>query len=734
LQVEALEARRVLAAYINEVHFSPLFGDATQDQYVEIRGEPNAVLPEGTYFLGIESADGVGELGDIHTIIDLSDEQFGSNGILVMLQSGSRYAVDPASRVLRGTDGFNGMPRNNFRADNNAKSIHAGSTTYLLIQSSSVPQLNMDIDANDNGVPDGEYFNWQILDGFSALVWVEQPFHQRAFAPIVFSEDGVGEGLPNATFVVTEQLAYVGRIHNSVGYQPGDWLTGNTVEIGNTGQFQLQHGVFGTPRPRAFAGRILEHVGAPNWYGDISGAVFQDDDQDGVRQAGEPGIEGVSVGIERPAASLPGYFTETIEPNDFAVDAVVTNASSLVTLVTAGTDDAALSFKITAVQRPFASAGEHVFAHAGVGFFNNSRKLRLDFYRPAHSVSIDVIGDSDLSATYGRLEIFRADGTSLGFVRTQALGRDDVERLTMSSPNDDIAFALAYSDQAYLNSSPFGKLDGLSYEFRDTFSTTTGADGSYLIPNVPRGSYSVVADVPSGYAQTFPAGGQPQAVSMTSSYGTLANVDFGLEGVLAATLADQNISTNEARPAGLIAALPVSLGYATQRLNITITAGDPTGLFRVDSGRFELILNRPELDFETLNSYTLELLLVDRSNPSLSETATINLSINDVNESPVVVPMSVSVAEYAADGSAVATLQGSDEDAGLAGQFVWSLVGGNPGGAFVVDPNTGAVSVQHGGLLDFETTPVWQLTAGHRPRHAESLRRSHPGSSLDGHQ
>ncbi len=49
LAIEGLEQRRVLAAaIINEFHSEPLFGSEDQDQFLEIRGEPNASLQAGT--------------------------------------------------------------------------------------------------------------------------------------------------------------------------------------------------------------------------------------------------------------------------------------------------------------------------------------------------------------------------------------------------------------------------------------------------------------------------------------------------------------------------------------------------------------------------------------------------------------------------------------------------------------------------------------------------------------
>ena len=266
LLAESLEPRHLMAAYINEVHFKPLFGDSAKHQYVELRGDSQSSFNPGTYLVVIGSADGVTELGDIQTIFNLSNQQFGSNGMLVLLESASNFSVDPAARVLKGTDGFFGMPDNIFSADGNGKQMGTGSSTFLLIQSSVAPSLSNDIDINDDGIPDGAYLNWTILDGFTAFPWVESVWPQKAYAPIVFQEDGVGSGMPGATLVRTEDLAYVGRIGQSTGYAPSDWLAGNTTEDGTgTWNFQLEDGIQGVPRPRAYAGRHLDHIGGPNW-------------------------------------------------------------------------------------------------------------------------------------------------------------------------------------------------------------------------------------------------------------------------------------------------------------------------------------------------------------------------------------------------------------------------------------------------------------------------------------
>lgn len=706
LSVENLESRRVLAAYINEFHYSPLFGDGAEDQYLEFRGTPGETLEVGTYFIGVESADGVDELGDIHTIIDLSNQALGDNGLLVLVQSASSFETHPEARVLQGADGFIGLPAT-FLADDGAKAIHTGTSSYFLVQTSIAPALDDDIDVNDDGLPDNVYSNWTIHDSFSIVPWVEGPFNQRTFASIVFAEDGSGDGyLPGSTVVNTDQLGYAGRIGDSTGYSAEDWVSGSTVENGDdTWRFQLQHGVFGTPRPYAYGGRILDHVGAQNWYGSIRGTVFQDGNADGVQQASEIGLQGIEVLMDRDDDGEVDFFWETISADDHALGTDLSNISSNVTIVSAGSDNVHQSFKIRAAQEPMKEEGIHVFAHEGVSFFNDNRRLRMDFYEPVRAVSVDVTGNSDLSDTYGRLEIFDENDVSMGFIRTGALAADELENLTLSRPSADIAWAVAYSDENFLSSSPFGRLDNLRFEVPEQKSITN-ANGEFFFSTLTSDNYPLSVVVPEGFTPVSPASGRQ---NVPAFYEHVEGVAFGLQGNVSPDLEDQSISAAENLAAGsVLANLPVTLGYATQEVLIRKLSGDATGLFSIDPETFDLILNRAELDFETTTSYTLEIELEDTDNSDLKDQATILITVQDRNDKPVVTPQTVSLQENSADGTVVAQMDASDEDEGTA-TYTWSILGGNVSATFTIDPFSGEVSVQNPEALDFETNPVFEL-------------------------
>ena len=90
-------------------------------------------------------------------------------------------------------------------------------------------------------------------------------------------------------------------------------------------------------------------------------------------------------------------------------------------------------------------------------------------------------------------------------------------------------------------------------------------------------------------------------------------------------------------------------------------------------------------------------------------TATVTLTINGVNDTPLALGLSsAQVDENAAGGTVVGTLAGTDPDNG--DTLTYTLTG-NAGGRFVVDAASGIVTVANGAVLDFETGPTQQITA-----------------------
>lgn len=92
----------------------------------------------------------------------------------------------------------------------------------------------------------------------------------------------------------------------------------------------------------------------------------------------------------------------------------------------------------------------------------------------------------------------------------------------------------------------------------------------------------------------------------------------------------------------------------------------------------------------------------------LSDTATITVQINDVNEPPTVRAASASVAELSDEDTNVGDkIFVQDEDFNQ--DHTFSIEGGNTDGAFKIDSSTGQISIKDGDQLDHETEEVRKL-------------------------
>ena len=151
--------------------------------------------------------------------------------------------------------------------------------------------------------------------------------------------------------------------------------------------------------------------------------------------------------------------------------------------------------------------------------------------------------------------------------------------------------------------------------------------------------------------------------------------------------------------------------HSTGEFHFTLVSGNTEGRFQVDgaSGSLKLV---SVLDRETTASYTLEVTATDHGSPARTGTATVQLTVSDVNDNdPVVVStlMTVVVTENSPVGTAVVTVSASDLDAGVNAQLTYSVVSGNAAGGFAIDAATGAVTVQTASVLDRETTSSFTL-------------------------
>ncbi len=248
---------------INEILFDPPSTD-TSKEYIELRGTAGAILAPGTYLVAVEG-DSTTNPGNVQNIFNLSGKQFGSNGLLVLLQKGNSYAVNPNANVVTNTGTGSGWGSGASSSlghigQANANDIENGSVSFFLIQTTTAPNLSNDIDSDDDGIVDGAtYSNWTVLDSVSVL---DGGTTDIAYGSIVFKK-GSGASVPsNATVVDTSFTAgYVGRSGNTTGSAASDWVA--SLITGTAPNLSLGNAT--NTAPGSFASQPLNHIGDTNF-------------------------------------------------------------------------------------------------------------------------------------------------------------------------------------------------------------------------------------------------------------------------------------------------------------------------------------------------------------------------------------------------------------------------------------------------------------------------------------
>ena len=497
---ETLEQRRVLSANalsISEIHFDPTFGDLAQDQYFEIKGAPAATIPQGTYFVVVEgNVDQEQNPGQINSVFDLSGLQFGLNGYLNVFQGGASYPVDQNSASIQGTVGFAGLPGDRF-SDNELitdrfESIF-DSGTFMLVQSNSAPQPDVDVDANDDGVLD---VPWTVHDAVSVFgAHLGGSPDDVSYADIIFRSGGnQAPGLNGQALVDLDTVSYVARLSES-GNDASDWMGGETREK-TSEAFDFE--VFarnGNEAYRKFVGRALDHIGSANFFASISGTLFHDENGNGTRDAGELGKPG-DIFLDQNSDGILNSYQTFADPDEHLEDTVLTHAFPGVTLTTADDNNGILTFPIVAEDSADATTGSLIFSQG-------TRRLMMDFTNPVSSVSIDFAAVA--SSGRGILEAFDQDGNLLDADLSELL-TDTPETMTVSDVGANIAFAVAYADASV---SPFGALDNLRFTQPER-STTTDSSGNYsfgsIVPQIEE-LFAVRALTDDNEAVTSPPSG-----------------------------------------------------------------------------------------------------------------------------------------------------------------------------------------------------------------------------------
>ena len=135
-------------------------------------------------------------------------------------------------------------------------------------------------------------------------------------------------------------------------------------------------------------------------------------------------------------------------------------------------------------------------------------------------------------------------------------------------------------------------------------------------------------------------------------------------------------------------------------LGVPISVNGPINLSNVPYGTYTISENA-ELGY-SLISITPSVIVIDKDN--LHFTVEI---INQLNAYPIIEDQEFTIYEHRPNGYSVGIAVATDPE----GQpLLWSILAGNTGGAFTINPNTGEITVADTNDLEFDTNPVFSLT------------------------
>ncbi|HEX7028144.1 MAG TPA: cadherin domain-containing protein, partial [Gammaproteobacteria bacterium] len=285
----------------------------------------------------------------------------------------------------------------------------------------------------------------------------------------------------------------------------------------------------------------------------------------------------------------------------------------------------------------------------------------------------------------------------------------------------------------------------------DTATTTVNVNDVNEAPNVNNQTFAINENRPNGFVVGTVAGTDPDgdtlsysitagntggafAINAGSGQITVANSaavnhevnpSFALtvavtDGVLNDTAAvtvnvsdlnevpnvnNQTFSINENAANGSAVGTVSGTDPDGDTLSYSISAGNTGGAFAINATSGQItVANSAALNHETTPSFALT---VTASDGTLTDTATVTVNVNDVNETPNVNNQTFSINENAANGSVVGTVAGTDPDGDT---LAYSITAGNTGGAFAINASSGQITVANSAALNHEATPSFSLT------------------------
>jgi hypothetical protein len=271
--------------YINKLIPSPSGNDLT-NEYIEIRGGADEVVPNDLYLIVIEGDGESSSLGKVAEAINLGDGslKFGSNGILVLIanytdENTSVKTTSPYTTLIDSDATVLAIELSGSDVTSSSSSAVSTKTpdigydgnlsdetaTYMLVSSNSSPKSKY-IDGPSSGQglaadgvidSSGDHTSWILYDSYSIL---DDDGSEYGYGQIIFVEDSNSGGTINTTtsatvvnFDTTNSPNMVLRQGTNTGYTiASDWVAAS--KGGGSGPQWQFSGTGGRVQPDAFGG------------------------------------------------------------------------------------------------------------------------------------------------------------------------------------------------------------------------------------------------------------------------------------------------------------------------------------------------------------------------------------------------------------------------------------------------------------------------------------------------
>jgi hypothetical protein len=321
------------------------------------------------------------------------------------------------------------------------------------------------------------------------------------------------------------------------------------------------------------------------------------------------------------------------------------------------------------------------------GEYNNANNSNQDDLHVITTTNNNVAGrpndEGDDSRTAISLEIFAdASVTSYGVISTG----DDIDVFSFTTTGGDIALDIDPLEQG-------SNLDVLAelYDSQDIllqFSNPDTEIDARLAANLPAGTYFLQI---SGIGRGDPLGDGYTDYACLGHYSITGTITGGYHPV--------RLSVNENSPSGtLIGTVTPRNDHGSDPLQYAITTGNSNGAHAIDPNNGSLTIADPApFDYESSRFvfqdspyFELQVSIINSLRPTLNENHRIIVSLNDLNEAPIISSGSDTIIEGLRAGYEI--LQLSIQDPDLFDTHSCRIVSGNTGGTFQID-NFGSISI-----------------------------------------